>query len=594
MVPGRAYRTNVTDGARGGPPSAATHRRGGRQPWAESDPQHRLRRRRAWIVTVSAMAITLAATLLISSSSRASYEQNEQRLTTLQTRLTGQLLASGILQVTSQLDRVAGLSAEAADPVITFQGAMAPLMKPKGQFTSASLVLVTTSPSVLLHIGASPLSSPTSKAATARYEQAAQSSSLVITRAVSGRLQRFGFLVSARGVMGTYVVAAGVQLPSSRHVTLPANSPDAALDFALYYGTTPTRASLIETNAPRLPIGGTVAKEVVPFGMTHLTLIASPQASLAGAWSQDLPWAILIAGILLTLAVGMFTRRLAFRRIDAEEAAETSQRLYDEQSIVSKELQLALLPKQLPVLEGAELSARYLPATRALEVGGDWYSAIRIDDGRFAFVVGDVSGHGLSAVSAMAPLRFSVATLAKLGLSPAAILEQADTEIDVLQDEHFATVLVGVVDIATGSCTLASAGHPLPLLLSDGHCDQIRVPVGPPLGVHVSGYTEHVVPLAPAATLVAFTDGLVERRGASISARIGGLRQLLASPFLTTADAAVERALELTEDEGHEDDIAVIAIRMATDTARGAGSETSAVRAPEPGAGDLVGAGESG
>jgi Stage II sporulation protein E (SpoIIE) len=558
----------------------------------DTDSQHRFRRRRAWIITLSAMAITLAATILISSFSRASYQQNEQRLTTLQTRLTGLLLASGTLQVTSQLDRVAGLSAESGDPVSTFKSAMAPLMEPKGRFTSASLVLVTSAPTMLVHLGAAPLTSPTSSAAIARYEQAAHSPSLVVTRAVSGRLQRFGFLVSARGAAGTYVAAAGAQLPSSRHVTLPASSPDAVLNFALYYGTTPSQASLIETNAASLPIGGTAATEVIPFGTAHLTLVASPRVSLAGAWSQDLPWAILIVGIFFTLAVGVFARRLAFRRSDAEDAAEASQRLYDEQSKVSKDLQLALLPKKLPLLEGTDLSARYLPATRALEVGGDWYSAIKIDENRFAFVVGDVSGHGLSAATAMAPLRFTVGALAKLGLSPAAILQQADTEIDLIKDDHFATVLVGVVDIAARTCTLASAGHPLPLLVTDGRCDQLELPVGPPLGVHLSGFTESEVPLPPAVTLVAFTDGLVEQRGESLQARIDRLRQLLASRPPTTAEAAVERALGLTENAGHEDDIAVIAIRMAPGSVREGALEPATVAAVEPE--PLVGAGESG
>jgi serine phosphatase RsbU (regulator of sigma subunit) len=216
------------------------------------------------------------------------------------------------------------------------------------------------------------------------------------------------------------------------------------------------------------------------------------------------------------------------------------------------------------VLEGAELSARYLPAARALEVGGDWYSAIKINENQLAFVVGDVSGHGLSAATAMAPLRFSMRTLAKLGLSPAAILEHADNEIDLIEDDHYATVLVGIVDLSTRACTLASAGHPLPLVVTEDGCVQLQVPVGPPLGVHEARFSEHIVQLPANAILVAFTDGLVERRGDSIDRCTDRLRQLLTSGALSTADAAVERALVLVEDEDHEDDVAVIAVRMVT------------------------------
>jgi len=284
---------------------------------------------------------------------------------------------------------------------------------------------------------------------------------------------------------------------------------------------------------------------------------------------------------------------LAFRRREAEEAAEASRRLAEEQSQVSKQLQLALLPKNLPVLEGAELSARYLPAARALEVGGDWFSAVEINENQLAFVVGDVSGHGLSAATAMAPLRFSVRTLAKLGLSPATILEHADTEIDLIEDDHYATVLVGIVDLSTRTCTLASAGHPLPFVVTEDGCHQLQVPVGPPLGVHEARFTEHIVHLPANAILVAFTDGLVERRGDSIDRCIDRLRQLLNSQALSTADAAVERALVLVEDEDHEDDVAVIALRMVTPTGQQPPPDARAIPTAVVGSGQLVGADEA-
>jgi serine phosphatase RsbU (regulator of sigma subunit) len=531
---------------------------------AEVDRTHRGRTRRVWLIMLLTMAVCLAATLLIGSLARVSYQQSEQRLTTLQTRLTGQVLSSVTLQSTSQLERVAGLSAESGDPLATFRSAMGPLLKPNGPYASASLVLVNQRPVILEHLGAAPLTDLTSKGVSALYQRAAHSPSVVVTRAVSGRLQRFGFLVSAHGARGAYVVAAGSQLPSSRHVTLPTNSPDAVLNFALYYGETARPSSLIETNATHLPLAGTVASEIVMFGTAHLTLVASPRASLTGAWPRELPWAILFFGIILTVAAGLFARRLAIRRTEAEEGAETARSLYDEEQRLSKELQVALLPKNLPMIDGVEFSARYLPATRGAEVGGDWYSAISIDAHRFAFVVGDVSGHGLSAASAMAPLRFTVRTMARLGYSPAAILQHADSEIDHATDNHFATVLVAVVDQTDNTCTLASAGHPLPLVVSDGHCDQLDVPVCPPLGLHLTPFTEHRVSLPPGAIVVAFTDGLIERRNESIEARIDHFRNLLASQPTTSAEAAVVLSLGMLGDTGdHEDDVAIIAIRLS-------------------------------
>jgi hypothetical protein len=130
-------------------------------------------------------------------------------------------------------------------------------------------------------------------------------------------------------------------------------------------------------------------------------------------------------------------------------------------------------------------------------------------------------------------------------------------------------------------------------VVRDGRCEQIHVPVGPPLGVHLCEFTEHRVAMPPGATLVAFTDGLVERRKESIQARIERLCQLLASPSVTTAEAAVARALDVTEGEGHEDDIAVIAIRMQTDPSHEGVEGASTVDRGRPGTGDLVGAGEA-
>lgn len=516
--------------------------------------------------TLAAVVLTIGVTVLIALAARVAYQHNEQRLTDQQTRLSGLLLQTATAQLSAQLDRVAGLSAESSHPASTFQAAMAPLMKPRGTYTSALLVLVDGGAKVVAHRGSKPILDPGGAPAVALYEQSAHSSRLVTTRVVAGGTQRLGFLVSANGPSGTYVVGASQQLPASRHVTLPANSPDSSLDFALYYGTKQSSASLIETNTSSLPIRGTTSAVSVPLGSSRLTLVASPRTTLAGPWSRDLPWAILFLGLILSAAVGLLAEWLARRRSAAESMATLAQVLYDQQREVSRNLQVALLPKALPDVRGVEFSASYIPATTGAEIGGDWYSIIEIDEDHFAFVVGDVSGHGISATATMAPVRFCIRTLALLGMAPSEVFRRADREIDLEEDEHFATVLLGVVDVRTRTVRLASAGHPLPLVLADGHCEQLDLPVGPPLGLHEAPFSEHTLELPAGATLVTFTDGLVEHRGDGIDLGVDRLKQRVKSKPEGSAECTVQQAIAEVVGRDNEDDVAVLVIRFLAES----------------------------
>ena len=186
------------------------------------------------------------------------------------------------------------------------------------------------------------------------------------------------------------------------------------------------------------------------------------------------------------------TERLVRRRRYAEQLAEENRRLYGEQRNVSLTLQRSLLPKELPNIDGVEFAARYIPGESGIEVGGDWYSAIAVDDHRFAFVVGDVSGRGLAAATIMAGLRYTIRAYAALGYSPARILEMAAREINIGSDGHFATVLVGLVDNDRHEVTLANAGHLPALLLSEGASEFVGARRGPARdrGAGLPGYDD--------------------------------------------------------------------------------------------------------
>jgi len=414
---------------------------------------------------------------------------------------------------------------------------------------------------VLTHVGAKPINSPTGKVASALFERAAKSASLITTRVVGMGQQRLGYLMSFVGPAGTYVAAAGQTLPSNRRINIPASSPDAGLNVAIYFGNTTKSTALVETSVSQLPLTGTVSTAIVPFGSSVLTLVISPTSPLAGRWSELLPWGILVVGLVLTAALVAMIERLVRRRRLAEQLAEENQRLYGEQRNVSLTLQRSLLPKALPTIDGVEFAARYIPGESGIEVGGDWYSAIAIDDRRFAFVVGDVSGRGLAAATIMAGLRYTIRAYAAIGYSPARILEMAAKEINIESDGHFATVLVGLADNDRREITVANAGH-LPALLIHSHQSEfLDVPVGVPLGIGAPAYESKVIPIAPNSTLILYTDGLVERRGESLEAGLQRLRETASVEGLSTDDLLANVLDSLLDQEVSEDDTAILAIR---------------------------------
>ncbi len=517
--------------------------------------------RRHWQAgTVLVVGLAITAGLAVSSA--LDYAHNEQRLTSLQTKLTASVLQTAQPQLQTILGRVVGLTAMATDPGTAFRTAMAAELAPRGPFASATVAVVQGGQvSVLGHVGSAPIQGLDSSATTQLFLRAARTTSLVTSRVVGGGVQKLGYLLSARGVRGVYVVGAAQQLPVGRRISVPAGSPYANLNFALYFGPSPAPAALIETNVGHLPLTGTVSKATVPFGDNVLTLVASPRGPLAGTWAQYLPWGIAGLGILLSVAAAGVAENLVRRR-------RTAEGLYQQQRNMSETLQRSLLPRRLPAIPDWEFAARYVPATKGAEIGGDWYSVVEIDDHRFAVVVGDVSGHDMAAAGVMAALRYTIRTLAKLGIPPGEILERAAKELDATTDDHFATVLVGVADTWMQEMTLASAGHLPPLMVHDGRAEFLTVPPGVPLGVRggpppAEPVTVHFL---PGATLVAFTDGLIEQRGHSLDARLAELAAAAAESPAPPGDLITCLISALTSRD-HEDDIAVLAIRFSAQEA---------------------------
>ena len=199
---------------------------------------------------------------------------------------------------------------------------------------------------------------------------------------------------------------------------------------------------------------------------------------------------------------------------DRAAAAIERARLYEREHAIAQELQQSLLPERLPRLPGVSIAARYQAAGAGSAVGGDWYDVIVQPGGRLLLVIGDVAGRGIAAASTMGQLRSALRAYAFDGHSPAAILERLNAFQAGLTGLGMATVALVAVDPAAETVRYATAGHPPGLLLGvDGAPRWLDAALGLPLGVADDAtYSEADAPLGPGATVVLYTDGLIEMR----------------------------------------------------------------------------------
>jgi serine phosphatase RsbU (regulator of sigma subunit) len=235
--------------------------------------------------------------------------------------------------------------------------------------------------------------------------------------------------------------------------------------------------------------------------------------------------------------------------------------LHSQTLAAAVQLQRAVLPDALASSSRWELGHHYSPAGRT-EVGGDFYDVVELDDGRLVMFIGDVMGRGVGAAAAMAQVRAAVRAYAALDPSPALVLDRLDGMFEHYGSEQLVTLLYMLADPSTDTLTVANAGHPPPVLLrADGSAQQLASADGPPLGVGAPGSTEVRVGFGAGDAVVAFTDGLIERRGEDITdgqERLAGAAAAMSSAPL--ADL-VPLLVEQVSDPSRDDDVAVLAAR---------------------------------
>lgn len=253
---------------------------------------------------------------------------------------------------------------------------------------------------------------------------------------------------------------------------------------------------------------------------------------------------------------------------DATAQAARRAQLYRERRDVAHTLQAAMLP-ELPALPGLQLASRYLPWSPTDEqVGGDWYDAIALPDGGVLLLIGDVAGHDIEAAARMGRVRSMFRALAvdHPEEHPAALVHRLDHVLDALGDHTLATMAVVRLDPPGPGRQVhwTTAGHPPPLLVdAQGHSTVLLADPDLPLGVAPGrARHDHVRPWPAGATLVLYTDGLVERRGRDVGDGILVLRSSLERTHTEPLETLLGE-LVTAHVANSEDDCAVLAVRDA-------------------------------
>jgi len=511
----------------------------------------------------------LVLTAALALTALAVYNRNERRLLNLRVRELSLVVAATAPSIQTPLASAAELADATGGSPRQFRAFMGPYVGHGRTFASASLWPLgrpRVAPTAVL--GTAPKLASTPSKAAEFLARTSRTGVMNVTGFLSSANPTVGFGYSAPGHARGYAVYAENPLPANRRSTLERNSAFSDLNYALYLGHSRRTSDVVVTSEKQLPIRGRQASGVVPFGAGAFTVVVSSRGSLGGAFFHDLPWIIAVAGVLATLAAALVTDRLARRRQYAERLAGSldrvaaeNRRMYTEQRSISQSLQHALLPEILPELNGLRVNVRYVPAAKGVDVGGDWYDIVVVDDRRVLLVIGDVSGHGLRAATTMALLRHATLAYVSQDCAPATVLAKLSDFVNSGPHDYFATVLCALIDVDGHQLTIASAGHLAPLVLDGGGGEFAQFQADAPIGVVPdSHYHEATVTVPPEAVVVAFTDGLVERRGEVIDVGLARLRSLATRRKLSLDDLLAELARDLTS-EDHYDDAAMVGIQ---------------------------------
>ena len=520
---------------------------------------------RRWpsLVSLAAFAVILGITVALSVTVAVLNDSNENRLLQLQTRQSAALVGTYVQDLATPLASAAEIAAGTGGDSVAYRRYAAGFLTAQTHFVSLSLWSVTAGDGARLVsvVGGPPRLGTAGPAATAFIAKAATAGTVAINTSLTATSAVFGYAYGSHEAPTRFVVYAEDGLRERLEAKVTRTSAFHGLRFAMYLGRGTSPAQLLLTSEKTSTVHGRTSTMVVPLGTTQLTLVVGTRAPLGGRLADQRWWIVLVLGTAVALGGGLLTDRLVKRRRRAESLTAEIDALLRDQKGIAETLQQALVPEGLPAIDGLELAARYLPGVNGVDIGGDWYDVVPLPDGRVFFAVGDVSGRGLEAGSVMAALHFAIRAYALEGHDPATVLDLLGGLLTMARDRHFATVVCGLLDVTTGALTVANAGH-LPMLVVDGSRSHfLQVPAGPPIGVRRGHrYEAAQLQLPAGATLLAYTDGLVERRGETLDVSLDRLRDA-ASPTEGPVEDLLAGLLAELRPDGSADDTALLGLR---------------------------------
>ncbi|MEU8619645.1 SpoIIE family protein phosphatase [Streptomyces sp. NPDC048623] len=372
--------------------------------------------------------------------------------------------------------------------------------------------------------------------------------------------------VGPKQAPGPEQTTTAAQAPRPEQTTTAAQAPGPGQTSGAAQAPGPGRAS---GSAPASPPGNPPSPSPEPDVV--LVAVRDGEDAAAGGHPVRMTAPLRARGMLLgRVTVGRRAARGRYAEADRDllrEIADRAALALDNARRFTREhraavgLQRSMLPPTQTRTPAVTTSGVYLPADTRTGVGGDWFDVIPLSSARVALVVGDVVGHGLAATATMGRLRTAVRTLADLELEPDELLAHLDDLVSQLPAEPEdtgeeddgddpeeddqgqswqvrhpssptgATCAYAVYDPVTRRCTVASAGHPPPVVAEpDGKVSYLPVDPGPPLGVGGLPFETTEVELAPGSVLALYTDGLIEGRGGDLDAGMADLADRLARP----------------------------------------------------------------
>ncbi|MEU9121542.1 SpoIIE family protein phosphatase [Streptomyces sp. NPDC048506] len=300
----------------------------------------------------------------------------------------------------------------------------------------------------------------------------------------------------------------------------------------------------IERHYPGLPqLTGKAARAVLP-----LIVSGRPVGCCILAYTRPRPFSPEERQVLTSLA-GLIAQAL------------DRARLYDTKQQLAHDLQAGLLPHSLPSVPGLAVAARYLPSARGMDIGGDFYDLIRLDENSVAAVIGDVQGHNARAAALMGQARTAVHAHATAGAAPGEVLARTNRLLTDLDPDLFTSCLYAHINLRAGRACLASAGHPPPILRRpDRSTTVLDVPPGLLLGIDPRArYEATEIALPPESVLALYTDGLIETPGVDLERSVADLARRLNDAPPQSPDQLADALLKTRlADTDRQDDVALM------------------------------------